>query len=429
MKKTLSLLLAVCLLTWLGAQEDPAKDLKKVSRNLANYNLDPVANANAITESVALIEGVVKSSEYEKDGKAWLLYGNVYGEIVNGMTQALVLDPNAEITSHEAVAKTFKGYSKAIEYAVKSYDKKDAVSGLKGSLPNMYYVANTILTRQEYVNAYPAYGAVAEGELLLEANGDEGIFSKEELQNAQFVTAVCALSSERNDEAVELLMNLKKENYNDAGVYEYLHKAYLALGRSEDAEAILNEGRTKFPDDKGLLFAEINAALAKGDLGSLVDKLKIAMEAEPENISVPTTLGNVYDQLYQKALAAGDMETAHSHYENARLYIGKALEINPDHFDAVYMMGALEYNKAAELANEVNKLADDYSKEGTKKYNEKQAEMMAQFDKALPHFEKAESLNPDDSNTLLALKEIWARKGDFEKSNAYKEKLERIIGN
>ena len=429
MKKTCGLVLTLFIFTWLGAQEDPAKDMKKVSRNIANYNLDPVTNADALTESVALIEGVVKNSAYEKDGKAWLLYGNVYGEIINNMTQVLVLDTAATVSSPEAVTKTLKGYQNAIMYAEKSYDKKDAVTGLKSILPNMYYVANIILNRQEYHNAYLAYHAVAEAETLVDKNDAEGIFDEQELQNTKFVTGVCAYSAGLSEDAVALLSDLKQSSYDDAGVYEYLYKSLNALDRNDEASVILIEGRTRYPDDKGLLFAEINDALAKGDLTALVDKLKMAMAAEPENISVPTTLGNVYDQLYQKALADGDMVTAHSHFDNAKLYISKALEINPEHFDAVYMMGALEYNKAAELANEVNILADDYSKEGTKKYNEKQAEMMAQFEKALPFFERAEMLNPDDSNTLLALREIWARKGDFEKSNEYKAKFERINGN
>ncbi len=429
MKKTLSLLIALLVFAWAGAQEDPGKDMKKVNRNLSNYNLDPVANADDLQESVALIEGVVRSTEYAQDAKAWLLYGNVFGEFVNKMTQAIVMDPDAEVTSSDAVAKALKGYKNAITYAQKSYDKKDALNGLKAVLPNMYYVANTILNRQEYVNAYPAYKAVMEGELLLDTNDEEGIFNGEELQNTRFITGVCAFSAGQYDNALEMLEQLKKDNYEDAGVYEYLYKTYGAMERNDEASAVLLEGRKLFPDDKGLLFAEINDALAKGDLTSLVDKLKMAMEAEPENISVPTTLGNVYDQLYQKALADGDMEKAHEYFENAKLYIGKALELNPEHFDAVYMMGALEYNKAAELATEVNKLAEDYSKEGTKKYNEKQAEMMSQFEKALPYFIKAESLNPDDSNTLLALREIYARKNDFEKSNEYKEKYERINGN
>jgi hypothetical protein len=430
MKKSVFLFLALALSTMSIAQNDPDKDLKKVTRNLANYNLDRAANADALTESVGLIEGVVKSSEYAQSSKAWLAYGNVYAEHVNRQTEALVLDPNAPLSAHDAVSKTFKGYQNALKYAEKGYEKKDALSALQAIEANLYYQANVILNRQDYNAAFPAYYSVVQAEELLAENGEQGIFSEPgELQNAKFVSAVCAYSADKTQESVDLLEKLRAEDYQDAGVYEYLYKAYTDMEQEDKATEVLEAGRMKFPSDKGLLFAEINATLAKGNLEALVSKLKIAMEAEPNNISVPTTLGNVYDQLYQKALADGDMEKAHGHFENAKIYIQKALDINPQHFDAVYMMGALEYNKAAELANEMNALADDYSKEGTKKYQVKQAEMLAQFDKALPYFEKGELLNPEDTNTLLALREIWARKNDLEKSNSYKEKLDAILGN
>ncbi len=444
MKKTLFVFLALACCAWaVVAQDDPDKDLKKVTRNLANYNIDPASNAGLLTESAALIEGVVKSSEFSQVAKAWQAYGDVYAEHVNHQTQALVLDPNAPVSAIDAITKTFKGYQNALKYAEKGYEKKDAINGLKTVLPNMYYLTRTILNRQDYENAYGAYVAVTGGDMLLKENGEEGIFDQGELQNAQFVTAVCANTSGKNEAAVSILEKLHDAQYDDPGVYEYLYKAYVALGQNDKAEQYLQEGRKKYPDDKGLLFAEINDALAKGKLEDLVGKLKLALKAEPNNISVPTTLGNVYDQLYQKKMVAADtlkahakndsamllLNMAHAYYDSAVAYIQNALTLDSTHFDAIYMMGELQYNKAAELAKEMNALADDYSKEGTKKYEAKKAQMMQQFDNALPYFEKAEKLDPKDTNTLIALREIWARKGDLDKSNAYKAKLDAIQGN
>ena len=177
------------------------------------------------------------------------------------------------------------------------------------------------------------------------------------------------------------------------------------------------------------MFAEINDALARGDLESLVGKLKAAMESEPDNITIPTTLGNVYDQLYQQAIADEDFEMAQSHYDNAKIYFSKALSMDENFFDAVYMMGAVEYNRAAQLAAELNLLAEDYTKEGTKKYDIKKDEMMHQFDTALPYFVKAESLKATDRNTLIALREIYARKDQLDKSNEYKDKIEALPTN
>ena len=52
--------------------------------------------------------------------------------------------------------------------------------------------------------------------------------------------------------------------------------------------------------------------------------------------------------------------------------------------------------------------------------------MESYFDKALPYFEQAEKIEPKDKNTLIALKEIFAKKSQFDKSNAYKTKLESL---
>jgi hypothetical protein len=72
----------------------------------------------------------------------------------------------------------------------------------------------------------------------------------------------------------------------------------------------------------------------------------------------------------------------------------------------------------------VNLLADDYSKAGTAKYEAKKAEMNELFNLALPWFQKAETLQSNDVNTMIALKEIFARMNNFEKSNEYKAKIE-----
>jgi hypothetical protein len=50
------------------------------------------------------------------------------------------------------------------------------------------------------------------------------------------------------------------------------------------------------------------------------------------------------------------------------------------------------------------------------------------FKTALPYFKIAEKLNPNDTNTLIALKEIFARDNDFEKSGEFKKRLETVQG-
>ena len=48
------------------------------------------------------------------------------------------------------------------------------------------------------------------------------------------------------------------------------------------------------------------------------------------------------------------------------------------------------------------------------------------FDQALPYFQKAESLDANDMNTLIALNEIYARKEDETLSPEFKKRLDTV---
>ena len=76
------------------------------------------------------------------------------------------------------------------------------------------------------------------------------------------------------------------------------------------------------------------------------------------------------------------------------------------------------------MTSELNKLSNDFSAAGTKKYNAIKSEMEGIFEQGLPFFQKAEELDPNDLNTMIALKEIYARKGKMDKAAEYKAKIE-----
>jgi len=61
-----------------------------------------------------------------------------------------------------------------------------------------------------------------------------------------------------------------------------------------------------------------------------------------------------------------------------------------------------------------------------KKYEAMKEKVFNQFDEALPFFQKSEMLNPNDTNTLIALKEIFARKDDLPTSNEFKDRLQTV---
>jgi hypothetical protein len=53
---------------------------------------------------------------------------------------------------------------------------------------------------------------------------------------------------------------------------------------------------------------------------------------------------------------------------------------------------------------------------------------LAQFDLALPFFQRCEKANANDTNTLIALKEIYAKKDELDLSNEFKARYEKVQG-
>ena len=48
------------------------------------------------------------------------------------------------------------------------------------------------------------------------------------------------------------------------------------------------------------------------------------------------------------------------------------------------------------------------------------------FAQAMPYFQKAESINPNDKNTLIALKEILIRLSKMEEAASIKERMQNV---
>jgi tetratricopeptide (TPR) repeat protein len=150
---------------------------------------------------------------------------------------------------------------------------------------------------------------------------------------------------------------------------------------------------------------------------------------EPTNVSLYSVMGNVYDNLHQKtAKEGGDLAEADGYFAKSLEYFNKAIELDPKNVEALYSIGALYYNKAALTSQKMNALNEDYSKEGLKKFNDLKAQVFKQFDESLPYFQRAEALNPNDTNTLIALKEIYAKKDQLELSKEFKTRLELVQG-
>jgi len=191
-------------------------------------------------------------------------------------------------------------------------------------------------------------------------------------------------------------------------IYTQLSTIYKAEGDTVKSEGIIAKGRKAMPNDLNLIIAEINNLLSKGKVTEAQDLLNLAVSKDPNNATLHFAIGANMDEF-------GNFEQAEKSYL-------KAIELKPEYFDAHYNLGALYVNTAANVMDEANKLPITE----TAKYDELKTRADNLLEKALPELETAEKLNPKDRNTLITLKQLYARKGNAEKIKEYDEKISKL---
>jgi tetratricopeptide (TPR) repeat protein len=422
---TFLVLLSISLI---NAQEYK-KQLKNANKTLSKYFIDPVANKADLATAIASIDQIFSADDAKADPEAWLTKGQIFNEIAKAEMNKKVLDPAYELATPNAGLDALAAFNNAMAKAVKKSHTKDALDGIRMNEDLTNNIAITFFQAQDYDNAYVNFDGTLKAHKTLKDNKLPSRIDDPAIKNDQlFYTAVSGhfgKNKEYKDGALMLFEQLYVAGKAQPLVYEALFTHYSEKDITK-AMQYLDAGRAANPDDNGLLFAEINYYLKEGKLEVLTDKLKAAIEKEPENVSVYNTLGNVYDQLNQKERTAGNIEKAEEYFKLAYGYFEQVISKDPKNFDAWYSRGALFYNKAASMTTKLNELSNDFSSAGTKKYNAIKADMDTEFKKALPYFLKAEELDPKDMNTMIALKEIYAREGELDKSAKYKEKIDAL---
>lgn len=429
MKKFLFGLFSLLLVAGTISAQDGKKALKTATKAYGAYNLDPTKNADRMQEAIDALNIATAAGEVNGSSKVWQLKGDLFNSVYRNYATLKQLDPSTQKGVADAAVQAYAAYQKALELSQKKYETKDAVKGLVEVQSYLVGEGAEAYEAQDYATAYSAFKDAIDAQAILKDKGESGIFADAEGYNDQvYYTGLAALNAQDLDSAKPMFNQLREAGYDKPAVYEALYKIASASENNEEAFALLTEGREKFPDDVSLLFNEINHYLKEGKLDELTGRLDAAIAKEPDNPSLYSTLGNVYDNLYQKELEAKNEAKATEHFDSAFKNYNKALELKPGFFDAVYSIGALYYNRAAATTTSMNALADDYSKPGLKKYDELRKKMITQFDEALPFFKQAEVINPSDRNTLIALKEIFARKDDLTTSTEFKTRLETLEG-
>ena len=432
MKKLLFFVLTVSLSFSSAFGQDAAQAYKNAKKA---YGLAATAENDKRAEkleearkNIDIATADISAFDEKTTPKVWLKSGEIYTDLAKTDFTKITLDPNFKAQYPDASNKAYEAYSSALKIPdLKKYYKNEALDGLKTISTFLSNDGRFAFNDKDYKKSYESFTAVTNIDNLLIENKQSSLFeSDEKKQEHRYVTGLSAYAAGLDAEAKEVFEKLNEEGFESEGVYDSLFKIYAKEGKDAEAIAILEKGRSIYPEDEMLRVSEINYYLQAGKLDVLTGKLEAAIKADPNNVTLYSTLGHVYDNLSQNEGKEGNAEKSQEYFDLALEYYTKALEIDDDHFNTIYNTGALYYNKAAQVTRELIEIEEDYSPAGLRKAEAKRAEMMELFDKALPYFQKAEAVAPNDIGTLSALQEIYARKDNLEMTKEFKSRMETV---
>lgn len=215
----------------------------------------------------------------------------------------------------------------------------------------------------------------------------------------RYYAALAAFQTKDNKLAIKALNEAKKDNYEIQDIYYYLVYAYSQekdtvnqFNTLKEAVEVLGE---KANDPKYQFMSQlINLCIYTGKGDDAIAYLKKALEANP----------NIAE--YWKVLAVLYYENKKDE-ANAVQCLEKAISVKPDYAEAYGEMGRIYFNKAVTASNEASLIKNDAE------YQKVRDEVvLVAYKKALPYYEKAHSMKPDESEYMIALRGIYYNLGD-----------------
>lgn len=227
---------------------------------------------------------------------------------------------------------------------------------------------------------------------------------------ARYLAAIMAYSAGDKDAALKAFLKSKDDNFNGLDVYNAIANIYGEKNDTVNQIATLKEGIQKFGDEAnsneyGFMSQLINIYINKSDIATAISMLQESLNAEPNNREYWKVLGSLYYEQKDEANAVKALE--------------KAIEIDPTYADAYGELGRIYYNAAVNESNKANEIQNNAEYRKAKEEIVKPA-----FQKAIPYYEKAHELKPDEMGFLYNLKSIYYNIDD----GANLERIEKLLG-
>ncbi len=321
--------------------------------------------------------------------------------------------------SKDATAKAIEAYNKAFELDSKSGEK--VKEGLKMISDFCSQIGNVGLDSGDYPTAADAYAQAFEAQ----SSPAYGAADPALLYYAGYLRTVDGAT---NPQSFVLGMNhLTKAlelNYLDeeGNIYYYLFHCYYGQKEADKSNVIkakdaLLAGIAKFPKNERILDGLMQLYTSEegvGDPADLVTLIEAAIKENPENIDLWFGRGRIFYAL--------------KNTDEALASFLRVAELKPDLYESNYYVGLFYTIKG----DDMNKAMQEKSYSSEASFEADLKEVNAVYMQAVPWFEKAHQIKPDDFNTVEYLKVLCFRLRDFpgiqEKNDIYYPLWEKMKG-
>lgn len=331
---------------------------------------------NELDKAKEAIDAAIVHEKTMNAAKTWKVRGQVYQAIAQST------DEKFKNLCENPIQIAIDSYKKALELDTKKQYKVDIDNQLK--LIGVLQVNNGIafFNAGSFDKAFNSFASSLEIDKLVQS----GYIDTAVVFNA----AISADRAKMYNEAIQyyrLTISLKAEG---AKVYGFIANIEREKGDTVAFLNALKEGIDAYPEDNSVLMVElINYYLNKDESSLALEYLEKAISKDPTNPTFYFAKGALYDKMKD--------------FENAKMAYEKAVEIKPDYFDAYYNLGALYFNKGADMLKEANNIPPNQQKA----YDAAVIEALKELEKSLPYLEKAHEIDPKEKSTMTTLKEIY----------------------
>jgi len=190
-------------------------------------------------------------------------------------------------------------------------------------------------------------------------------------------------------------------------IYKNIALILIEKGRNEEAKLAVADARKANPNDKSLILTEVDLYLKLKDFDTYTRLANQALANDPNNV----------DLLYNLGVLSSDGNKL----EEAEKYYKRALEIDPNYFNANLNLAELKLRGDEKFVAEMNKLGT--SEKDNKRYEVLKAEREKNFKSILPYLEKAVEIKPDNDAAKRTLLSVYNALEMIDKYKALKAKM------